>query len=61
MTANRFKYWGNWGLPIRGVFGKLTYVSIPTIVMARGEVSVRRWRGEVSVRRWRGEVKRRGD
>ncbi|GIV22132.1 MAG: hypothetical protein KatS3mg023_3883 [Armatimonadota bacterium] len=47
MTANRYKYWGNWGLPIRGVFGKTTIATISTIVAAKGILESLRWRAEV--------------
>lgn len=61
MTANRYKYWGNWGLPIRGVMGRTTVPSIVTIGAVKATVAVRHWLASVTVRRWLGEVNRLGD
>lgn len=60
MTANRYKYWGNWGLPIRGVFGKTTVVTITTIVAAKGILEPLRWDAKLESLRWRAEVRRLG-
>jgi hypothetical protein len=60
-TSNKYRYWGNWGLPIRGVMGRLTLAQIMTIGAVKATVAVRRWLATVAVRRWLGEVKRLGD
>lgn len=59
-TNNRFRYWGNWGLPIRGVLGRVSVGSVVQLGAVKGTVKVLRWRGKVVALRWRGEVKRFG-
>lgn len=46
-NRNKYKYWGDWGLPIRGVMGRLTLAQIMTIGAVKATVAVRRWLGEV--------------
>lgn len=59
-TSNRYKYWGNWGLPIRGAFGKLTTVQVVTLGAVRATVKALRWFARARALRWRANVKRLG-
>lgn len=61
MTSNLFKYWGNWGLPIRGVMGRVSVGTVVLLGAVKATVRALRWRGRVVALRWRGEVKRIGD
>jgi len=60
-TQNRYKYWGNWGLPLRGAFGATTIVSVVNIGRLIGKVIVKQWRANLSLKKWVGRVKRYGD
>lgn len=58
-TNNKYKYWGNWGLSLRGVMGRLLTGTgvLPSIVKALGVFTVLRTRGRHKVLRVFGKWK----
>lgn len=59
-TNNRFRYWGNWGLPIRGVMGRVAVGTVVLLGAVKATVRALRWTSRVVALHWRGEVKRIG-
>lgn len=59
-TNNRYRYWGNWGLPMRGVMGRVAVITGVLLGAVKATVRALRWQGTVTSLRWRGEVKKRG-